>query len=181
MKKITVLFCHLIFILIFFKFIHWIQMFSLLADVFAAPKNISVGAQMVISRNEGEELTVRCLFNFVGISKVFCKEPCNEDNTLLWLPGTGTIGGPLSFQFTESQTNNKVSVTFRRLTKADSALYFCGLIGVYTRSTQQVRIVVNGEFPSSVLTVIRGYGGLSIAALQCPAGGITANSKQFHF
>lgn len=151
-------------------------MSSLLADIFAAPKNILVGAQVIYRRNEGEELTVRCRFNFAGIGKIFCKEPCDVADSLFWLPDRGTVGGPFSFRFTGSQTNSEVSVTFRRLNKADNALYVCGLVGQFTKSTQQVIVVVNGEFLSLASTVISAYGGLVIfAAVQCLAGGITVN------
>lgn len=106
---------------------------------------------MIYNRIEGEELTVRCLFNYEGISKIFCKEPCDVANSLFWFPGR-TLGGPFSFQFTRGQTNREVSVTFRRLTKADSALYSCGLIGSFVRSNQQITVVVKGEFPSLAVT-----------------------------
>lgn len=157
-----------------------IQKSSPLSDVFAAPKNVLVGAQVLYIRNEGEELTVKCHFNFVGIGKVFCKEPCDAANSLSWVLGTGTLGGPLNFQFTGSQTNSEVSVTFRRLSRADSGLYTCGLVGALVQS-KQVRVVVHGESPSLASTVTRGYEGLIIfAALQCPADGITVNRLQLH-
>lgn len=164
-KKLVLSLHHLIFS------INFISMFSLLADVFSAPNNLLVGAQIVYRRMEGEELTIKCLFNFEGIAKVFCKDPCDVANSLFWLPIQGTTGGPVNFQFTGSQTRSEVSVTFRRLTKADSALYTCGLIGQFQRSQKQVAVVVNGEFPNLALTVIRFYGGTIIfAALQCLTG-----------
>lgn len=127
----------------------------MLADVLAAREDVLVGAQIVYSRIEGAELTVTCLFNFVGNAKVFCKEPCGVTNALIWQLGTGTVGGPFSFQFTRSQTRREVSVTFRQLTKADSALYRCVLIGQSGGSLQQVTvIVVDGEL--RLLTVITG-------------------------
>lgn len=126
----------------------------MLADVLAAREDVLLGAQIVYSRIEGAELTIKCLFNFVGNTKVFCKEPCEVANALVWLLGTAAVGGPFSFQFTGSQTGSEVSVTFRRLTKADSALYRCGLIGPLKDSTQVKVIVVDGEL--RLLTVITG-------------------------
>lgn len=118
----------------------------MLAYVLAAREDVLVGAQIVYRRIVGAELTVKCLFNFVGNTKVFCKEPCDVASALGWLPGKGIVGGPFSFQFTEGQTGSEVSVTFRRLTKADSALYHCGLIGQLGQSMQQFKvIVVDGE------------------------------------
>lgn len=126
----------------------------MLADVLTAREDVLVGAQIVYSRIEGAELTVRCLFNFVGNTKFFCKEPC-VTNILGWRLGTAAVGGPFSFQVTGSQTGREVSVTFRRLTKADSALYRCVLIGQSVWSMQQVTvIVVDGEL--RLLTVITG-------------------------
>lgn len=125
----------------------------MLADVLAAREDVLVGAQIYYTRTEGAELTVRCLFNFEGNTKFFCKEPC-VTNVLGWRLGRA-VGGPFSFQVTGSQTGREVSVTFRRLTKADSALYRCVLVGQSVWSMQQVTvIVVDGEL--RLLTVITG-------------------------
>lgn len=67
--------------------------------------------------------------------------------------GLGLIGpsvsraptGTFSFGFTGSQTGRAVSVTFRRLTKADSGVYRCGLYGRDSYQHIEV-IVVDGEF-----------------------------------
>lgn len=125
------------------------------ADVLAAREDVLVGAQIHYNQIEGAELTVTCLFNFVEIAKVFCKEPCGKANILFWQLGKAAVGGPFSFQFTEGQTGSEVSVTFRRLTKADSGLYRCVLFGQSVWSLQQVTvIVVDGEL--RLLTVITG-------------------------
>lgn len=124
-----------------------IQLSSLLTNVSAAPEDVLVGAQIVYSQTEGAQLTVRCLFDFPGNAKAFCREPCDVARTLFWRPGEGAVGGPFSFHVTEGQTSGEVSVTFERLTKADSALYRCALTGPLGPSVQGVEvIVVNGEF-----------------------------------
>lgn len=118
-------------------------------NVSPALRDLLVGAQIIVyTQTEGAALTVQCSVSVVGGRKFFCREPCEQESILIGPSVSTAPTGAFSFEFTGSQTEKEVSVTFRQLTRADSGLYRCGSYGGGRDSYRQIEvIVVDGEFP----------------------------------
>ncbi|XP_042348124.1 polymeric immunoglobulin receptor-like isoform X2 [Plectropomus leopardus] len=78
----------------------------------------------VYPRIEGENFTVNCLFTFSRNRKYFCRDKCEQKDTLIETNGVRAREGKYSIEY---KRERELSVTITQLAKSDSGVYGCGL------------------------------------------------------
>ncbi|XP_068582614.1 uncharacterized protein [Cebidichthys violaceus] len=100
-----------------------------------------INAEIIVStRKEGGDITVECIFIFHGRRKIFCKEPCEEEDILIKTDDVTAKSGRYSIEYKEGtfpQTSTILYVSITKLTKSDAGKYKCGLHRYLTPSSYQ--------------------------------------------
>ncbi|KAF3696349.1 Polymeric immunoglobulin receptor [Channa argus] len=93
--------------------------------------NISIiNAQITTyKRTEGGDITVECFSSSSGKWKIFCKEPCEQENILITTTSNRNQTGRYSIRYEEEGflTFSTFFVSIKDLSTSDSGQYRCGL------------------------------------------------------
>ncbi|XP_067383697.1 polymeric immunoglobulin receptor-like isoform X2 [Channa argus] len=93
--------------------------------------NISIiNAQITTyKRTEGGDITVKCFSSSSGKWKIFCKEPCEQENILITTTSNRNQTGRYSIRYEEEGflTFSTFFVSIKDLSTSDSGQYRCGL------------------------------------------------------
>ncbi|XP_068582616.1 uncharacterized protein [Cebidichthys violaceus] len=108
-----------------------------------------INAEIIVSTGkEGGDITVGCNFIFSGIRKIFCKEPCEEEDILIETDDVTAKSGRYSIEYKEGtfpQTSTILYVSITNLTKSDAGKYRCGLHRSLTFSPSYQEIEIRVE------------------------------------
>ncbi|RVE71081.1 hypothetical protein OJAV_G00070930 [Oryzias javanicus] len=95
--------------------------------------------------SEGEDITVLCFLTFEGNRRLFCKEPCEDENILIDTDKDEDQSGRYSIKC--ERVNFRLTVlyvTITKLKKSDSGLYRCVIReGLSLESEDKFKIIVN--------------------------------------
>ncbi|KAF3696350.1 Polymeric immunoglobulin receptor [Channa argus] len=93
--------------------------------------NISIiNAQITTyKRTEGRDITVKCFSSSSGKWKIFCKEPCEQENILITTTSNRNQTRRYSIRYEEEGflTFSTLTVSIKDLSTSDSGQYRCGL------------------------------------------------------
>ncbi|XP_054465793.1 uncharacterized protein LOC129100238 isoform X2 [Anoplopoma fimbria] len=111
----------------------------------------------VYTAAEGGNVRVECPSSSFGSWKIFCKEPCEQEDILIERTNVRAQKGRYSIEWMRGSRD--VDVTIRQLTKSDSGLYRCGS----RYSSHQIEVIVvdallDGD-PSEEKTLYSRTGG----------------------
>ncbi|CAB1440936.1 unnamed protein product [Pleuronectes platessa] len=109
--------------------------------------------ESVFTGPEGGSVTVRCLFNFSGWKKLFCRKSCEDGDVLIETEDVSAQRDRYSIEYKEGtfpEYSTFVHVTIKELKKSDSGKYTCGLKRTLRPDGNvRVEIIVTDASPSS--------------------------------
>ncbi|XP_067383694.1 uncharacterized protein [Channa argus] len=91
--------------------------------------NISIINAEIFTKPKGGDITVKCFSSSSGKWKIFCKEPCEQENILIKTTSNSNQRGRYSIRYEEEGflTSSTFSVSIKDLSTSDSGQYRCGL------------------------------------------------------